>query len=62
MIFEELTDFWQDESGQDMVEYSLLLAFIALASIGLLSGMKPALSTLYSTINKGLTSANSAAT
>jgi len=29
------TRFWQEESGQDLIEYTLLLAFIALASASL---------------------------
>lgn len=28
--------FWQDEAGQDLVEYSLLLAFICLISAAIL--------------------------
>ena len=32
-----LKAFLQEEDGQDLVEYSLLLAFIALAAIALLS-------------------------
>jgi Flp pilus assembly pilin Flp len=28
-------NFWQEESGQDLIEYTLLLAFIALASASL---------------------------
>ena len=31
--------FWQDEQGQDMVEYSLLLAFVCLASAALFIGV-----------------------
>jgi len=27
-----LTNLWLDESGQDLIEYTLLMAFIALAS------------------------------
>ena len=27
--------FWQDESGQDLIEYTLLMAFVALASASL---------------------------
>ena len=27
--------FWREESGQDLIEYTLLLAFIALASASL---------------------------
>ncbi len=56
-----LDTFWYEEEGQDMVEYSLLLAFIALAAIGLLTGMKAQLSTLWGTINATLVNANTAA-
>jgi Flp pilus assembly pilin Flp len=31
-----MKELWQDEAGQDLVEYSLLLAFIAMAAIALL--------------------------
>jgi len=31
--------FWQDQLGQDMVEYSLLLAFVCLASAALFIGV-----------------------
>lgn len=27
--------FWQEESGQDLIEYTLLMAFVALASASL---------------------------
>lgn len=33
-----MTKFWQDESGQDLIEYSLLLAFVALSSGALFGG------------------------
>lgn len=29
-----LADFWKQEEGQDLVEYSLLLGFVALAAVG----------------------------
>ncbi len=28
-------NFWNDEQGQDLIEYSLLMAFVALASAAL---------------------------
>jgi Flp pilus assembly pilin Flp len=61
MIHSILNAFWQEEDGQDMVEYSLLLAFIALAAVGLLSGIKTQISTLYTTINSTLASTNTSA-
>lgn len=30
-----IRNFWQEEEGQDLIEYTLLLAFIALASASL---------------------------
>ena len=56
-----LNAFWCEEEGQDMVEYALLLAFIALAAVGLLTGVKTQLSGLWSTINSTLASTNTAA-
>jgi Flp pilus assembly pilin Flp len=56
MINPALRAFWNREDGQDMVEYSLLLAFIALAAVGLLSGIKVQLTSLWSSINSTLAS------
>lgn len=41
-----LRAFWQDEAGQDLIEYSLLLAFICLISAAILpfGGMDSVLS------------------
>jgi Flp pilus assembly pilin Flp len=61
MINPTLQAFWNGEEGQDMVEYSLLLAFIALAAVGLLSGIKTQISGLWTTINSTLASTNAAA-
>ena len=55
-----LQAFWNGEEGQDMVEYSLLLAFIALAAVGLLSGIKTTISGLWSSISSTLSSTSAA--
>ena len=34
-----LKRFWQEEEGQDLIEYTLLLAFVALASASLFLGV-----------------------
>jgi len=31
----QLTKLWRDEAGQDLIEYTLLLAFVALVAAGL---------------------------
>ncbi len=53
-----LQAFWNEEDGQDMVEYSLLLAFIALAAVGLLSGIKSSISTIWQSIATNLAAAS----
>jgi Flp pilus assembly pilin Flp len=60
MISSMLLRFWKEEEGQDLVEYSLLLAFIALAAVGLLSGVRGTISGLWNSINSTLTSASTA--
>ncbi len=59
MITSVLKAFWQEEDGQDLVEYSLLLAFIALAAIALMSSAGTSVSTIWSKISSQLTSASS---
>jgi Flp pilus assembly pilin Flp len=61
MINPALQAFWNGEDGQDMVEYSLLLAFIALAAVGLLSGIKTTINGLWSSISSTLSSTSAAA-
>ena len=61
MIGGFLSNLFTEEDGQDLVEYSLLLAFIALAAIGLLGGVKTTVHGLWSTINSVLASASTTA-
>jgi Flp pilus assembly pilin Flp len=49
----------EEEDGQDLVEYSLLLAFIALAAIALLSAAGTSVTSIWTSINSGLTNAAS---
>jgi Flp pilus assembly pilin Flp len=43
-----LKDFPKDEAGQDLVEYALLLVFIALAAIALLPVLGKAVNNVFS--------------
>jgi pilus assembly protein Flp/PilA len=61
MITSALQAFWQEEDGQDLVEYSLLLAFIALAAVALLSGVGGNVNKIWTTINSSIGSAATAA-
>lgn len=49
---------WHEEDGQDMVEYTLLLAFIALAGAAAILGMGANVDIIWSGVNSRLTAAN----
>ena len=53
--------FCRDESGQDLIEYTLLLAFVALASAALFIGAGQSVQGIWSTTNSQLVAANTAA-
>ena len=53
--------FWNDEQGQDLVEYSLLIAFVALGSTVLFLGTGGNISGIWSATNSQLALANSQA-
>ena len=55
IIGRTLRAHWQAENGQDMVEYALLLGFVALAAVSLLSGIRDSISSIWSQISDGLT-------
>ncbi len=52
--------FWQEQDGQDMVEYSLLLGFIALGAIALISTAGGNISKIWNNISTQLASAATA--
>ena len=53
-----IRNFWKDESGQDLIEYTLLMAFVALASAALFMGAGGSVSGIWTTSNSQLTAAN----
>jgi Flp pilus assembly pilin Flp len=53
-----LRNFWTDEQGQDLIEYSLLMAFVALASAALFLGAGNSIKGIWSTTNSQLVQAN----
>ena len=56
-----LTNFCRDEQGQDLIEYTLLLAFVALASAALFIGAGQSVMGIWTATNTQLSAANSAA-
>lgn len=49
-----MQNFWRDESGQDLIEYTLLLAFVALASASIFISAGNSVSTIWGNANAQL--------
>jgi Flp pilus assembly pilin Flp len=56
-----LRAFLVDESGQDLIEYTLLMAFVALASAALFIGAGGSIKGIWTVTNSQLEAANSQA-
>jgi Flp pilus assembly pilin Flp len=53
-----INNFVNDEQGQDLIEYTLLLAFVALASAAVFLGAGNSISGIWGTTNSKLANAN----
>jgi Flp pilus assembly pilin Flp len=60
-LFLLFNDLWTETDGQDLVEYSLLLAFIAISTISILTGVKSSSDTLWDKISNAMSSAATSA-
>jgi len=56
-----MTNFLRDEQGQDLIEYTLLLAFVCLASAALFISAGGSVSGIWSSTNSQLAIANTSA-
>jgi Flp pilus assembly pilin Flp len=56
-----LYNFWNDDQGQDLIEYTLLMAFVALASAALFIGAGGSIKGIWSSTNSQLEAANTSA-
>jgi Flp pilus assembly pilin Flp len=57
-----LTNFLRDEQGQDLIEYTLLLAFVALAAAALFIGAGGHINNIWKITNTTLANAETNAT
>jgi Flp pilus assembly pilin Flp len=53
-----LRNFWNDEQGQDLIEYTLLMAFVALASAALFIGAGGSVKGIWTKTSTQLAAAN----
>jgi Flp pilus assembly pilin Flp len=56
-----LKNLMADDQGQDLIEYTLLMAFVAMASAALFIGAGGSIKGIWSVSNSQLAGANSAA-
>ena len=56
-----LANFLRDDQGQDLIEYTLLMAFVALASAALFLGAGGSISGIWTTSNSQLGVASTSA-
>ena len=56
-----LFNFWTNDQGQDLIEYTLLLVFVVLATAGLFLGGGGSIAGIVSTSNSQIIAANASA-
>ena len=56
-----LSNFWREEDGQDLIEYTLLITFIAVATAAVIGQGQNSIRAIWSTGNSTITAANSSA-
>lgn len=56
-----LRNFFREEEGQDLVEYTLLLAFVALAAAAILMSARDSIHNIWNTAGDRLQEADDAA-
>lgn len=56
-----IRNFWAEEEGQDLIEYTLLMAFVALASAALFIGAGTSVKGIWSRTSTQLAAANTSA-
>ena len=61
VLWMPVAGLWQDDQGQDLIEYSLLMAFVALASVAIFSGVGGSVKGIWSSTNSQLSKANTTA-
>jgi Flp pilus assembly pilin Flp len=54
MLKSYVNSFLKEEDGQDLVEYALLLAFIALGAIAVLTNVQKSLNAVWTNVNTQL--------
>jgi pilus assembly protein Flp/PilA len=54
---QQLRNFVQDESGQDLIEYALVAALVGLGSVAAMQGLSNSIANTFNGVGNALTSA-----
>ena len=54
LMAQRLCSFWNEQDGQDIIEYSLLICFIAIAVMFVMGTTKPAVNAIWQSSNSDL--------
>lgn len=54
-------NIYQDESGQDLIEYALMAGFVAVAAGAIMPGVSTSISQIFSKVGSVMTAANGGA-
>jgi Flp pilus assembly pilin Flp len=60
-MLELMRRFWREESGQDLIEYSLLITFIAIACMWFVGAGRDPIQGVWTTSNSHISTANATA-
>lgn len=60
MVKSYVNSFFKEEDGQDLVEYSLLLAFIGLAAVAALTSVQASIKGIWTNVQTQMTAAQKA--
>jgi Flp pilus assembly pilin Flp len=58
-MLSSIRQFWNDEQGQDLVEYTLVVAFIMFTIVGIARGYHNSIAGVTNLTNSNLAAANS---
>jgi Flp pilus assembly pilin Flp len=60
-MYQWISRFWLDDDGQDLIEYSLLMTFIAIAVMWVMGSGRPIVNSIWHGANTTISQANTTA-
>jgi Flp pilus assembly pilin Flp len=57
-MIKQFHQFWLEDDGQDLIEYSLLITFIALATMWIMGSGRPIVKSIWTGANNTISKAN----